>query len=146
MAFIFQSGPRKMESIGALASAVFVANTIVRFDAGTGFIEPAVGSSAINYGVVLESTTASATDGDTKVLVIPFQDGQRWIADTSGVPTRAMVGTEVDTEGTSASPSQIDEDSGSEDNFYITAIYLDTLSLQKVIVAPNMSALTAIGV
>lgn len=140
MAFRYWGGvPVSTLSLNAAVSTAFVEGSLVRFDATSGLVEPTVGSSAVVFAVCLETKTSDAANA--KVLVQPIVPGSYWLADSSGTPTQAMAGDAVDTEGTSASPTQIDENSSTEGIFRIVnPAATGTLADKKLIVEINPQA------
>lgn len=144
MSFTYHSGVvAPIRDFYAAASTAFVRGTLVRFDATTGELEPSVGSAVSYLGVCLKTVTTSATAGDL-VPVQLFVDGAIFLADCSGTPTRAMAGDSVDTEGTAASPDQIDENSTTEGIFRILdPAATGTLADKKLLVMINKQLLNA---
>lgn len=143
MAFELRQGPARYHEVGCLGSASMVKGGLVRFDLGTGFIEPAVAASAVQYGVCVSATqTASATNGATKVSVIPFQDGQVWAVDTTGDLVATQVGTIVSV----TDAVSIDEDDTGNTPLFAIVGYEGALTDRKALVMPVMGLITARGV
>lgn len=141
MAFKFIGGVEApVVSVLAATSTAFVEGSLVRFDATSGLLEPTVGSSPVVYGVCLETKTTGSGGGEY-VSVQEMVPGAHFLADCSGTPTQAMTGDAVDTEGSSASPTQIDENSTTEGIFRIVkAAYTGVLADKKLVVEINPQA------
>ena len=143
MAFTPYVGNFRYHECGWLGSAAIVQGGVVRFDLGTGFIEPAVAASAVIYGVNVSATqTASATNGATKTSIVPFGDGQVWVVDTTG----DVVATEVGTIVSLTDAVSIDEDDTGNTPLFEIVGYLGALTDRKALVRPKRSLMTAIGV
>lgn len=143
MAFTPYIGNFRYHECGWLGSSAIVLGGVVRFDLGTGFIEPAVAASAVMYGVNLSATqTASSTNGETKTSVVPFEDGQVWVVDT----TDAIVATEVGTIVSLTNAVSIDEDDTGNTPLFEIVGYLGALADKKALVRPVRRLITAIGV
>jgi len=143
MAFTPYVGIFRYQEHGWLGSAAIVQGGVVRFDLGTGFIEPAVAASAVIYGVNVSATqTASATNGATKTSIVPFEDGQVWVVDTTG----DVVATEVGTIVSLTDAVSIDEDDTGNTPLFEIVGYLGALTDRKALVRPKRSLMTAIGV
>lgn len=143
MAFELVKGPARYHTWGCLGSAAMVKGGVVRFDLGTGYYEPAVAASAVQYGVCASpSVTASATNGATQVKVIPFQDGQVWRVDTTG----DVVLTEIGTIVSLTDAVSIDEDDTGNTPLFKIIGYEGALTDRKALVTPMMPLITAIGV
>lgn len=143
MAFTPYVGNFRYQECGWLGSAAIVQGGVVRFDLGTGFIEPAVAASAVIYGVNVSATqTASATNGATKTSIVPFEDGQVWVVDTTG----DVVATEVGTIVSLTDAVSIDEDDTGNTPLFEIVGYLGALTDRKALVRPKRSLMTAIGV
>lgn len=143
MAFVPLTGNFQYLELGCVGSASMVKGGLVRFDLGTGFIEPAVAASAVQYGVCMSATqTASSTHGATKVLVVPFESGQRWVVDTTGDIVATQVGTIV---SVTDAVSLDEDDTGNTPLFGIVG-YQGALTDRKAIATPQMGLITAIGV
>lgn len=143
MAFTLKWGNSHYHTCGWLGSAAIVKGGVVRFDAGTGFIEPAVAASAVMYGVNLgETQTASSTNGATTTQIIPFEDGQVWEVDT----TDAIVATQVGTIVSLTDAVSIDEDDTGNTPLFEIVGYTGALTDKKALVKPMMKNFTAIGV
>ncbi len=143
MAFSPYQGHFLYQECGWLASASIVLGGVVRFDVGTGYIEPAVAASAVMYGVNMGATqTASATSGVTKTLIIPFESGQIWCVDTTG----DIVQTEVGTIVSLTDAVSIDEDDTGNTPLFDIIGYLGALTARKALVRPRTYSMTAFGV
>lgn len=143
MAFEPYTGSFQYQTIGWLGSAAIVQGGVVRFDAGTGYIEPAVAASAVIFGVNLGATqTASSTNGATTTQIVPFQSGQVWKVDTTSTLTQAEVGTIVSlTDAVS-----IDEDDTGNTPLFAIVGYVGALADKKALVVPRIELMTSIGV
>lgn len=143
MAFSLKWGPANYVTHGWLASASIVKGGVVRFDLGTGFIEPAVAASAVMYGVNMGATqTASATSGVTTTVILPFESGQVWEVDTTG----DVVATEVGTIVSLTDAVSIDEDDTGNTPLFEIVGYTGALTDRKALVKPHMANFTAVGV
>lgn len=143
MAFVPRWGDFHYETQGWLASAAIVQGGVVRFDLGTGAIEPAVAASAVMYGVNLSPTqTANGTSFVTQTIILPFGDNQRWVVDT----TSTIVITQIGTIASLTDAVSLDEDdTGNTPLFGITG-YEGALADKKALVKPMILLITAIGV
>lgn len=143
MAFEPYAGNFRYQECGWLGSAAIVKGGVVRFDLGTGFIEPAVAASAVIFGVNLSETqTASATNGATKTQIVPFESGQVWKVDTTG----DVVATEVGTIVSLTDAVSIDEDDTGNTPLFEVVGHVGALTDRKALVTPHMANFTAIGV
>ncbi len=142
MAFVPLTGNFQYLELGCLGSASMVKGGLVRFDLGTGFVEPS-GVTAIQLGVCMSATqTASATNGATKVIVALLESGQRWVVDTTGDVVATQVGTTVSlTDAVS-----IDEDDTGNTPIFNIVGYVGALTDRKAIVMPNSSLILGVGV
>lgn len=143
MAFVPYQGNFRYHEVGCLGSASMVQGGLVRLDLGTGYIEPGVAASAVQYGVCMSATqTASATNGATKVLVVPFESGQVWKVDTTG----DIVLTELGTIVSVTDAVSLDEDDTANTPLFELVGYVGALTDRKVLATPHMANFTAIGV
>ena len=143
MAFELVKGPSRTHTWGCLGSASMVKGGLVRFDVGTGFMDPAVAASAVMYGVcVSETQTASSTNGATQLKFVPFQDGQIWRVDTTG----DVVATQVGTIASVTDAVSLDEDDTGNTPLFKIIGYEGALTARKALVSPMMPLITAIGV
>lgn len=143
MAFQLRQGPARYHEWGCLGSAAMVNGGLVRFDLGTGYYEPGVAASAIQYGVCASATqTASATNGATKVSVIPFESGQVWVVDTTGDIALTQIGTTVSV----TDAVSLDEDDTGNTPLFTIIGYEGALTDRKALVMPRMGLITGSGV
>lgn len=141
--FVPYQGNFRYHEVGCLGSASMVQGGLVRFDLGTGYIEPAVAASAVQYGVCMSATqTASATNGATKVLVAVFEGGQVWKVDTTGDVALTQLGTTVSV----TDAVSLDEDDTGNTPLFDLVGYVGALTDRKALATPNMRLITAIGV
>ena len=143
MAFEPYVGNFRYQEVGAVGSMSVVKGGLVRFDLTTGYIEPGVAASAVQYGVCMSATqTASATNGATKILVVPFESGQVWKVDTTGDMAQTYVGTIVSV----TDAVSMDEDDTGNTPLFETVGYVGALTDRKGLYTPHMANFTAIGV
>lgn len=138
MSFLPYRGKFDHHECGWLGSSAIVYAALVRFDIDTGYIEPGsvtgdITGDATIYGVNLGATqTASSTNGATKTMIIPFNDTQIWVVDTTGTPLQTQVGTLV---SLTDAVSIDEDDTGNWPTFYIVG-FLGALSAKKALVKP----------
>lgn len=143
MAFVPKFGNFSYQEFGCLGSASMVKGGLVRIDAGTGYVEPAVAASAVMLGVCMSETqTASATNGATKVIVALFESGQVWEVDTTGDLAQTLVGTIASV----TDAVSLDEDDAGNTPLFEIIGYRGALTDRKAWVRPSMRLITAIGV
>jgi hypothetical protein len=143
MAFVPYTGNFRYVQTGWLGSAAIVQGGVVRFDVGTGYIEPAVAASAVMYGVNMGATqTASSTNGATTTPIIPFESGQVWVVDTTTDNAQTETGTLV---SLTDAVSMDNDDTGNTPLFECVG-HLGALADRKGLYTPHMANFTAIGV
>lgn len=140
MAFVPYRGPKgcfDTVKLDLKASAAFTKGDTYLFSSG-GYADVGVAASAVLRGVILETVTASATDGATTAVGIPFRDGQEWIVDTTDAPTQTLIGQNASL----TNVRELDEDdTGNTPLFQILGIY-GAAANKKVRLRPVMALLT----
>lgn len=139
MAIVPYKGKFNYVEHGMTGSVAAVKGSVCRFDSGVGYLENGAVASAGIFGVWAQTVTASATNGATTNIAIPFDEGQEWEADCAGTPAITQVGSIVSLEDVS---TMDEDDTGNTPLFRV--VKLKSAADKKIIVTPMIKNFTAI--